>query len=424
MKINKTTLPTGLRLITVPMVDNPSAMVLVMVEAGSKYEDKKTNGLSHFLEHMVFKGTTKRPNASMISKELDSIGAQHNAFTGQEYTGYYAKVAAHKLDRAIDIVSDMYQHPLFDQAEAEKEKGVIIEELRMYEDLPQRHVHDVLNELMFGDQPVGWKIIGTEENIKAFTREQLLTYRGEHYVAGSTIVVVAGSFDEKNISAQIEKAFASIPAGTGKGKVAVKYSQSIPQVAVAHKDVQQTHLAFGIRTFSVFDDRIPAIKVLSVLLGGGMSSRLFLRMREELGICYYVSAHHSAYTDHGDITISAGVDNARVDQAIQGILSECIRLKNERVTDEELRKVKDYMSGMTMLGLETSDARAEFVGDQEIIQKKIATPEERIALIEKVSPEDIQKVAREVFVDEGLNLAVVGNYKDGDPFKKYLTFVQ
>ena len=180
MKFSKKVLPNGLRLVTIPMADNPSATVLVMVEAGSKYETKENNGISHFLEHMIFKGTPRRPKASDLSRELDSIGAHYNAFTGQEYTGYYAKADARHLDTVIDIVSDMCQNPLLDQKEIDKERGVIVEEIRMYRDLPQRHVHDVLNRLMHGDQPAGWDIAGTEENVRSFSREMFMTYRAEN----------------------------------------------------------------------------------------------------------------------------------------------------------------------------------------------------------------------------------------------------
>jgi predicted Zn-dependent peptidase len=210
MKFNKKTLENGLRIITVPMVDNPSVTVLVMVEAGSKYENKTTNGLSHFLEHMVFKGTPRRPKAIDISKELDSIGSHYNAFTTQEFTGYYAKVDKRHLDTVIDVVSDMYNNPLFDEEEIKKEKGVIAEEIKMYQDLPQQHVQDVFMELLYGDTPTGWNVAGTVENVKSFTREDFIKYRSQHYLASSTIVVVSGSIDENETIGKIEKAFGNI----------------------------------------------------------------------------------------------------------------------------------------------------------------------------------------------------------------------
>jgi predicted Zn-dependent peptidase len=411
MKFSKKTLSNGVRLITVPMADNPSVTVLVMFEAGSKYETREQNGISHFLEHMIFKGTPKRPKASDISRELDSIGAHYNAFTSQEYTGYYAKADARHLDTVVDIISDMCQNPLFNEAEIKKESGVIVEELRMYNDLPQRHVHDVMNRLMHGDQPVGWDVIGTEETIRSFTSDSFKRYRADHYVAGATIVIVSGSFDEKTIEQKIAAAFSTVPNDPKKPKLPVKQSQTAPAVLCEAKDTDQTHLVIATRTFPVADARIPVMQVLSTILGGGMSSRLFQKMRDQLGICYYVRTSHNAFTDHGDLSISAGVDNSRVEIAVKEILAECSRLKNEIVPEAELKKAKDYIAGTTMLELETSDARAEYVALDEVLKRAIEAPEAYLAKIQAVTAADVQKLAREIFVDQSLNLALVGRSK-------------
>jgi predicted Zn-dependent peptidase len=421
MKFTKTILSNGLRLVTVPMIDNPSVTVLVMVEAGSKYETKEINGLSHFLEHMVFKGTPRRPKATDISRELDSLGAHYNAFTSQECTGYYAKVAAHKLDSALDIVSDLFLNPLFPVEEIEKEKGVIVEEIRMYQDMPHRDVHEVLTELMYGDQPAGWRIIGSEDNVKSFTREQLLAYRQAHYVSAASTVVVAGSFDEPSTIAKIQTLFAGMTSTTKQGKVAVIENQSKPAIRIKFKETDQTHIALAVRTFSIFDTRTAAMNVLSTILGKGMSSRLFAKMRDQLGICYYISASQSSYTDHGELTISAGVDASRVDEALKGILEECRSLKDELVPEAELQKAKDYLVGTTMLELETSEARSEFFGSQEVIKGKIETLENSITKINTVTASEIQKLAREIFVDAHLNMALIGKMKDDSQFTPYFT---
>src|SRR3989344_2092477 len=222
----KTTLKNGLRILTIPRKDDLATTFLVLVEAGSKYETKEISGLSHFLEHMCFKGTEKRPKAIDIAGELDGLGAECNAFTAQEYTGYSAKVEAHKLDQALDIVSDLYLNPVFDIAEIEKEKGVVIEELNMYEDLPMRKVNDLFMELLYGDQPAGWDIGGTKEVVRSLTKEQLVAYRQAHYVPQATVVVVAGAFDEQDIIKKIEAAFGAIPAGAKSGKTAVTEAQT------------------------------------------------------------------------------------------------------------------------------------------------------------------------------------------------------
>lgn len=414
MKFSKTVLPNGLRLITVPMPDNPAVTVLVMVEAGSKYERKDQNGLSHFLEHMVFKGTPKRPKAIDISRELDSIGAHYNAFTAQEFTGYYAKAAAKHLDTVLDIVSDMYQNPLFEEAEIAKEKGVIVEEIRMYQDLPQQHVHDILMELLYGDQPAGWNVAGTEANVKSFARQNFIDYRGAQYVAEATTVMVAGSFDESKIVKAVEKAFKKVATSKKEGKKPVAEAQTGPKVKTQFKETDQTHLVIAARTFSVFDERVPAMHVLSTILGRGMSSRLFSKMRDQLGICYYIKTDHNPFTDHGFLSISAGLDNSRVEEGVKGILSECERLKTELVSPEELKKAKDYISGTTLLELETSDSRAEFCGFQEVLKHAIESPDEIVKKINAVTAADVQKLAQEVFVNKGLNMAVIGKFKNDD----------
>lgn len=411
MKFNKTVLKNGLRLITIPMADNPSVTVLVMVEAGSKYESKETNGISHFLEHMVFKGTPKRPKAIDITRELDGLGAHYNAFTGQEYTGYYAKADARHLDTVVDVISDMYLNPVFDKDEMEKEKGVIVEEIRMYKDLPQHQVHEVMTDLIYGDQPAGWTIAGSEERVRSFTRDMLVQYRTEHYVPSATTIIVSGSFDEKAIQGKVEKAFESIAAGPKKGKLKVTESQDKPAIAAEFKETDQTHLVLAVRTFDVNDERTPTMQALSTILGGGMSSRLFSKLRDALGICYYVRTSHDVSTDHGNLNISAGVDNSRVEEAVKEILAECARLKAELVGDAELKKAKDYISGTTMLELETSEARAEFAGYQEVMKGKVEQPEDLIKKIEKVTAADVQKLAKEIFVDQSLNLALVGRAK-------------
>jgi predicted Zn-dependent peptidase len=440
MHFKKTTLQNGLRCITIPMADNPAVTVLVMVEAGSKYEAKAANGISHFLEHMIFKGTPTRPKAIDISRELDSIGAQYNAFTSQEYTGYYAKADARHLDICLDVVSDMYNHPLFDAAEIAKEKGVIVEEIRMYQDMPQRHVQDLFLELLYGDQPAGWNIAGSEATVRSFGREDFLKYRGEHYVASATTVVVAGNLGttsaEKSLIEKIEKKFADISAGKKHTKVAVKEIQKKPAILAKFKETDQTHLVIGVRSFPILDPRTPALRLLATILGGGMSSRLFQKLRDEMGVGYYVRAENDTYTDHGIFAVSTGVDNARVDEVVKAIIGElkkCIvgmvsdasgdvATANRAIPAKELRKAKDYLIGSMMLSLETSDARAEFCSYQEILKRNIQSPAEVAEEIEKVTAEEICAVAREIFTDERLNLAVIGRYKDGEHFRQILTF--
>ncbi len=422
MQFNKKTLANGLNIITVPMTDNPAVTVLVMVSTGSKYEDKKTNGLSHFLEHMVFKGTPKRPKAIDIAKELESLGAQYNAFTSQEYTGYYAKVNPENIDTALDVVSDIYLNPLLDSAEIEKEKGVIVEEIRMYQDMPHRDIHNIFMNLVYGDQPAGWNIAGAEENVRSFCQADFVEYRKQHYVAEATTVIVSGSFDEKTLLEKVEKVFSAISVEKKNNKVPVKESQAKPEIFVKFKETDQAHLVLGVRSFDAKSEYDSVLTVLSTILGRGMSSRLFQKLREEMGVGYYIHAGQDSYTDHGVFSISAGVDTKRTEEVISVLLSECKKIINEPISDEEMKKVKDYICGSFMLGLETSDARAEYVAIDTILRGKITSPKEEIEKIQSVTIEQVKDIAKKIFVDEGLNLAIIGPYKDKGQFEEILTF--
>ena len=422
MNFKKTTLKNGLRIITVPMKDTPTATVLVLVEAGSKYETKDINGLSHFLEHMCFKGTTNRPKASDISRELDSLGAQYNAFTSQEFTGYYAKAQSKKLPQLIDIIADMYVNPIFDEKEIEKEKGVIVEEINMYEDMPQRHVQEIFTHLLYGDQPAGWDIAGPKEIVRAMTRNHFVNYREKHYVTKGTIVIVAGKINEAAVHKQILKAFEKTSSAEKNGKLPVKEKQNAPALAIKEKKTDQMHLVLGVRSYDVFDKKLATLKVLSSALGGGMSSRLFYRMRDQMGVCYYVRAGSDEFTDHGVFSVAAGVDKTRLIESVRAILEECRKFVDEPLSVAELRKTKDYLIGNLYLGLESSDEIAEFAGMQEVLKREVKKPDELASKIEKVTARDVQKVARELFQNKRLNLAVIGDVKDKIALKKALKF--
>jgi len=409
---NRKVFRNGLRLITVPQKGSLAATVLVLVEAGSKYEAKEINGLSHFLEHMCFKGTKKRPTAMDITRELDGIGAEYNAFTSQEWTGYYAKVQAHELDTVIDVISDMYINPTFDEKEIEKEKGVIIEEINMYEDTPQRRVQELFMQIMYGDQPAGWDIGGRKEVIGAMTRDHFTKYRGEHYLADATTVVVSGAFDTRTIVKKIERAFVSVPIGKKVGKVKTFEAQKEPATLVKYKDTDQTHLVIGCRAFDTYDKRRVALGVLSDILGGGMSSRLFQRVREQLGAAYYVKADADLFTDHGVFSVSAGVHHPKLDVVIRAILDELHKMTTLLITESELEQAKDHMAGHMVLGLETSDAVAMYYGGQEVHREKLMTPGEYLKKIKAITREDVMAVAKDIFKNEGLNMAIIGPIKD------------
>lgn len=420
MKFKKKVLKNGLRIVTVPMADNPTVTVLVLVEAGSKYETKKINGISHFLEHMCFKGTDKRPKAIDVSKELDSLGSQYNAFTSQEFTGYYAKSDARHFKQIFDVVSDIYLNATFPETELEKEKGVIIEEINMYEDMPHRHVQDLMMKLLYGDTPAGWNIAGEKKNILAMTRKDFIKYKKEHYVPKATLIVVAGKVSEKEVMREVKKVFGGLKGGAKKGKFKVHESQNRPKALVKYKETDQTHFVLGFRTHGTLYKGNPAISVLAAILGGGMSSRLFQRLREEMGVGYYVRSYNDVYTDHGFLQISAGVDNKRMDEVLVAVLEECRKLKNTEVLEEELNKVKEYLIGNMKLSLESTDDIANFYGTQEILKKDIKTSEDKAKEIRKVTARQIKDLATTIFQNKGLNLALIGPFKEEKHFLKTL----
>ncbi|MFA5937042.1 MAG: pitrilysin family protein [Candidatus Paceibacterota bacterium] len=422
MQFYKKVLKNGLRVITVPMKDNPTVTVLVLIEAGSKYETKKINGLSHFLEHMCFKGTVKRPKAIDISKELDALGSQYNAFTAQEYTGYYAKSDSKHFNQILDIVTDIYLNSTFPEAEMQKEKGVIIEEINMYEDMPNRHVQDLMMELLYGDQPAGWNIAGEKKNILNMERKDFVQYKKMHYLPESTVLVVAGQIEEKKVSKEVNKIFGKIPRGKKAQKLKIKEIQTKPQALINFKKTDQTHFVLGVRSHDLFNKKNPVLSVLAGVLGGGMSSRLFQKLREEMGVGYYVRAYNDSYTDHGFLQISAGVDNKRIEEVISAVLLECKKLKNKKVGEEELNKVKECLIGNMKLSLESTDDIAGFYGMQELLKREIKKSEDKANEIRKVTAEQIQLLAENLFRNNKLNLALIGPFKDKSKFLKILKF--
>ncbi len=419
--MKKVILKNGLRILLVPQPENLAATVLILVRAGSEYETKPRNGVSHFLEHLMFKGTTDRPAPGMIAHELTALGAQFSAFTGAEYTGYYAKAQAEKLPKILEIVSDLYLNPLFDEAEIEKERGVIMQEINMYEDdLPAR-ASKVFDRLLYGDQPAGWDVAGEKPIIRRLARADFVDYRAQRYVMPGTIVVVAGKFSEAATVAQIKKYFAALPRRTAPAKKRTIERQSAPKLNLHFKESDQAHLVLGFRAFDMFDERRYALRVLADLLGGGMSSRLFTRLREKMGVAYYIGAGTDLSLDHGVLSVSAGVDHKRAGEAIRAILEECRTIRDNMVPERELQKSKDHMIGGLILGLETSDDLASFYGGQEVLTGGFLSPAALTARIKKVTARDVQRVAKAIIDDKGLNLAIVGPYKSKTAFKKILT---
>ncbi len=418
---NKTILPNGLRLITVPQAGSESMTVLVLFKTGSKYETKNINGISHFLEHMFFKGTKKRPDTQAVSEVLDRVGGAYNAFTLKETTGYWAKVAAEHWEIAVDWVADILLNSKFDAQEIEREKGVIVEEINMYLDDPRSYVGEIWEDLLYGDQPAGWDTIGTKEVVTKLARPQFIKYLNEHYRSQSAVVCLAGKLPPENqFKQKIVRYFQTIKKGTGKNKLAVKEAQKKPRALLRFKATDQTHLCLGARAYSLAHPDRYVLTLLATILGGMMSSRLWISVRERRGLAYYIRTSYEKYTDSGYLVTQAGVANNRTEEAVSTILAEYRKIRDEKIKADEIRKAKDCLKGSMKLYLETSDRLAGWVGEQEILQGKILTLPQILAKIEAVTAGDLVRVARDIFQPKKLNLALIGPFKEKEKFEKIL----
>lgn len=420
MIYKKFILPNGLRVIQVPSRATKAVTVLVLVGTGSKYETKEQNGISHFLEHLFFKGTKKRPDTLAIAEPLDKIGGVYNAFTSKEYTGYFAKVPKEHFGLALDWVSDIFLNSKLERAEIDKERGVILEEINMYLDTPSRYVVEVWDKLLYGDQPAGWEIIGAKENIAKFQRKDFVDYMTGHYKAENTLVCVSGNFNQKEVLSKIQKAFKTIAKDKAKIKEKTQESQQKPAVSCFFKETDQTHLCLGARGYDIFHPQKWALELMAVVLGGNMSSRLFLEVREKRGLAYYVKTESENFTDSGYFMTQAGIPHNKVLEVASLIQKEYKDIKENGISAGELKKAKDFIKGSMALSLEACDALASFYASQETLTAKILTPEQVQKQIEKVSLADIRKVARDIFTPEKLNLALVGPHKNQEELQKNL----
>lgn len=422
MQFKRTLLPNGLRILTIPMPSFESATVMAMVGAGSRYETRQNNGISHFLEHMAFKGTEKRPSALAISTLIDGMGGEFNAFTGKETTGYYIKSSANHIDLSMDVLSDMLQNSLFDPKEIDKERGVILEEINLYEDTPARKLGDIYERLLYGDTPLGWDIAGEKDVIKSIQREDFVSYMNSLYSADNITVIVTGGIETQKAEKLVEKYFGSMKKFPVKGFEKIVENQDKPQVLLKHKTTEQVHIAIGVRTEgTTTKDKYPLL-LLSAILGGGMSSRLFSEVREKRGLAYYVRTMSDHYQDCGSLVTTAGVDSKRINEAIKVIVEEYKDLasKAKTIKTDELKKAKEFVKGHLVLELEDSRSVASFYASQELLEEKIENPDEVLEYIDKVKLDEIEKVGEKYFVNQSLNLAVIGKFEDGQEFENLL----
>ena len=415
MKYHIHTLKNGLRIVLAPRDGAETASVFVMSGTGSRYETREENGLAHFLEHMFFKGTKKRPSARAISEELDGIGSVYNAFTAKERTAYYAKVSSQYLDTALDVIADIYLNSLLPAKEITKERGAIIQEIDMYEDMPMRTVDNVFDDLIFGEEhPLGRTILGPKKNIRSFKRADFATYLKRHYVPANTVVAIAGNFSRAKVLAKIKREFGHLKAGTASEYIAFASMQDTPRVAIKEKKTDQTQVMLGVPAYPYLHKDEYALVVLAAILGSGMSSRLFLEVREKRGLAYSVHAWAEKYPDTGYFVAQAGVEHGKLGKAIQTILAEFRKIKRAPVSAAELAKAKAHLKGTLALSLEASDAVAENAAASLINLGRVRSLEEVLAGVDAVSASDVMRVARDIFKSEKLNLAVIGphDYKE------------
>ena len=415
----RATLGNGLRVLTAPMPQAKSVACFLMMAAGSRYETRETNGIAHFAEHMFFKGTERRPRARDIAGEIDAIGGEFNAFTGKEYTGYYVKCAAEHRDVALDVLVDMIRHSKFEPEEIDREKGVIVEEMNMYFDTPRDFVDSVYDSLLYGDQPLGWDIIGTKDTVREATRETFLGYLDRWYRAPRVVAGVGGNLGD-GLLPKLEELLGDLGNGSTAGPSPVSVDQSSPRVKIHTKASDQAHLRFGVHSYPIDHPDRYALSLVATVLGGGMSSRLFTEVRERRGLAYYVYGYNQGYTDTGTLYAQAGVDINRIDDAIGTIVREFGRIAAEPVGPEELEKARNYAKGRLVLSLEDPKGMILFGLRGEVLEDRVREPDEVLGGFDAVTAEDVQRVAQDVIRESRLNLALIGPFEDAERFEKIL----
>ena len=419
-EFEKITLKNGLRVILAPLPAFRSVTVLVLCAAGSRYEMPQTNGISHFLEHMFFKGTNKRQRASDISHALDAIGADYNAFTGKETTAYHIKAASQHLPLLCDMLSDMLWNSKFEENEIEKERGVIIEELNLYEDTPMRRVGEIYEQVLWGDQPLGWDVGGTKEVIQKITKRNFLDYIDGRYAANNIVVAIGGDFKRAQVLKLLKKYFGQQKPRDVATYQKVVESQAKAQLRITYKKSDQAHLVVGFRGLPLAHPDRYNVAILGTILGGGMSSRLFINVREKRGLAYYIHASHESYLDTGTLAAAAGVDLKRIDEALKVILAQFVDLAQKPVSARELKKAKDGVKGRLVLAWEDSRNVALGYGLDELMEGRIRSQDEYMKAIDRVTSADVHRVARFLVSNNKLNLAVIGPFKDSERFSKIL----
>ena len=418
--MNEFKLKNNLRVLFAPSKGTDTVTVLVLVRVGSRYEYQTINGASHFIEHLLFKGTKRRPNAQSISRVLDAVGADFNAYTDKHVTGYYVKVDKNHLSTAVDLLEDMVFHSVFDTKELNRERKVVIEEINMYRDTPARHVEDMLEEVLFKGNTLSWNIAGTPKGMIDMSKEEIMAYHQAYYRPSNMVVVVSGNID-RSARVLLEQKFGKNKESGLEGDdfnpfVSEEGREMDKRVAVQFKDTAQVQVAIGFPSYGIRDDRNEALRLLSVILGGNMSSRLFTQVREKKGLAYAVNASNYVYDDVGVVSVQAGLDRTRMPLAVKTILNELKKIARTGVSVEELKEAKTFIQGQVSIRLEDSQNRAEWYAKQVMFQSRVKSPGTYLKHIDEVTQSDLLKVAREVLDMNKMCMAVIGPYKDTKDF--------
>ena len=428
MKTDVFTLKNGLKVVFADTDAFPTLTTILLVGAGSRYENKVNNGVAHFFEHMAFKGSKKYPNSHIIAAEVEGAGGIFNAFTNKDHTGYWIKSTSEHFERVTDVISDMVLNSFLLPEEIEKEKGVIVEELNLYNDTPYQKVNDIFETLLYDGNPLGLEIGGHKNTVTKFTRKTFTDYMDTFYQPNNAVFVVSGGINSTNVSKKemldlITAKFKNWKKGQKKDYLKVIENQKKPNLIIKYKDTEQSHFVLGFRSISRENNKKYALAVLSAILGGGMSTRLFKEVRERRGLCYYISTSRSLYNDVGNIYTRAGVtiDLDKTKTAIEVILKEHKKILDGDVKTDELTRAKEMIKGRFLLSLEDSFEVANYYGEKLLLEGKITETESYLDMLEKVKMDDVMSIAEETFKSENLNLALIGPVKDTEEIESLLS---
>jgi predicted Zn-dependent peptidase len=417
----KTVLDNGLRVLTTHMPHTRSVGLGIFTGVGSRYEAEAERGISHFIEHMMFKGTERRPEAQQIAEAIEGLGGVMNANTSNEVTSYWAKVAHHHLPVALDVLLDLFRHSKLEPQEIERERQVIIQEISAMMDIPDSWVHVLIAQLVWPEHPIGWEIAGTKESVTGIDRQDMLDYIGSTYTPGNTVITLAGKLEHDQVLKQLVQELETWEPRSARPFVPATAAPPGPSLRVEFRKTEQAHLCVGMRGLSMKDPDRFKLRVLNVILGEGMSSRLFLEIREKRGLAYSVGSYASYLRDSGAIVLYAGVPPQKAVDVVDAMMEQLDRLRQQSVPETELSKAKEFTKGRILLRMEDTFANAQWYGQQEVLDQEVLTVDQVIEELDAVTSDDVQEVAKRLFATEGLNLAAIGPFEQDGDFRARLS---